>query len=289
LALQLGQNVCGLSLRCGLSLCFCTRPLLSLSFSGFRLPGSSSGFLDQLEQPLDLALPILKPVRRPHTVDGPSTGLEHLLPEPVAVAGSLRGMVRDAIALDPAEEATGNNIVKHSEINAVACDAHLRQDLHVSPRELMKNITLERRLRLGCKAGRDALQPTTLGIQEEFAEQPGAVGRCHGRVDFVPPHGGEHLHALAGTGDKHVKAPPAILAIQRPKVVAQLPVRPLRVGYADEDDVALVTLDILKVLDEERLRASTVEEQLDAGVLPSPQFKLVLDGELLAEVEGPHA
>ena len=35
--------------------------------------------------------------------------------------------------------------------------------------------------------------------------------------------------------------------------------------------------------------ASTVEEQLDAGVLPPPQFKLVLDRELLAEVEGPHA
>jgi hypothetical protein len=62
-------------------------------------------------------------------------------------------MVGDAIAFDATEEATGNDIIEHSEINAVACDTHLRQDLNVSPRQLMKNIALERRLRLGCKTG----------------------------------------------------------------------------------------------------------------------------------------
>ena len=49
-------------------------------------------------------------------------------------------------------------------INAVACDAYLWQDLNISLRELIKNIMLERRLRLGCKAGRDTFQPTTLGV-----------------------------------------------------------------------------------------------------------------------------
>jgi hypothetical protein len=72
-------------------------------------------------------------------------------------------------------------------------------------------------------------------------------------------------------------------------VVAKLAVGGARVRHANEDDVALIALNVLEVLDEEGLRTGEVEERLDRRVAPAPLLELVLDRELLSEVEGPDA
>jgi hypothetical protein len=97
------------------------------------------------------------------------------------------------------------------------------------------------------------------------------------------------VHAVAGARRQDVQPAPAVLAVERPEVVPDPAVRPPAVGDAEEDDVALVALDVLQVLDEEGLGEAAVEEGLQGRLVAPPLLQLILDGELLPQVEGADA
>ena len=65
----------------------------------------------------------------------------------------------------------------------------------------------------------------------------------------------------------------------------ELAVEPACIGDAQEDDVPIVTLDVLEVLHEERAVVPWRKERFEALVLASSRFQLVLDGNLLSQVE----
>ena len=194
-------------------------------------------------------------------------------------------MVGRAVALDAAEVATGHLLVAHAEVYPVAGDAHLRLEQQAAPRKLREDLALERRFGLRGSADDCGVEPPALGVEKEAAEQLRPLRRRARRVDLVSLHRGEDAHALARARRQDVEPAPSVLAVQRAEVVAQHAVRVLCVCDAEEHDIALVALYVLKVLDEERLAPAAREERLDRRVLAAAHFKFVLHCELLAQVE----
>ena len=100
-------------------------------------------------------------------------------------------------------------------------------------------------------------------------------GRCRRRG------GGEHLAPPPGARDQHVQPPLAALAVQRPEVHRHRAVLVPPVADGDEDDVALVALDVLEVLDEERLGRAVRRRTPELGSCLGEQLELVPDVLLL--------
>ena len=63
--------------------------------------------LDACDDPFDLPGPVFEPIGRPDVHQRPPTCLEDLMTKPIAIAGCLRRVIRDAVALDAADEAAG--------------------------------------------------------------------------------------------------------------------------------------------------------------------------------------
>jgi hypothetical protein len=71
-----------LSSRGGIRERLCPRLSLALGFQAGPIPG----LFNEGDKALYLARPVLEPVRRPHAMDRPPAGLEHLLSQPIPVA-----------------------------------------------------------------------------------------------------------------------------------------------------------------------------------------------------------
>src|SRR5205085_5570952 len=93
-----------------------------------------------------LAPRIAEPVRGPDAVHLPAEPLEHLLAQPVAIAGGLGRVVRGSVALDREQVAPRMLRVHHGEVEMVTGDADLR--VHVIPvrAEGARHLDLEVRL-----------------------------------------------------------------------------------------------------------------------------------------------
>ena len=181
-------------------------------------------------------------------------------------------MVGHAVALQAAHEAAGDGRIEHAEVDAIARHAHLGDERGAALGERLEHIALEGRLRVGGLAGDRVVEAAVFGVDQELAQKLWPLGRRSSRVDLVAVHGRKHAHEPARAGDQDVEAAPTVLGIQRPEVVAQPAVGSLGVGDADEDDVALVTLQVLQVLYEEGAVLAGGEERLQAGVLPPALF-----------------
>src|SRR5215203_4463934 len=106
-----------LCIRVCLPSCFVfSRLLLCLFLSNYALPRGDLGLdllrclhsalLYKSNKSLDLPSPVLEPVCRPDTMNGPASRFQNLLPEPITIPRGLTRMVRNAIALDSANKSS---------------------------------------------------------------------------------------------------------------------------------------------------------------------------------------
>ncbi|CPU63527.1 Uncharacterised protein [Mycobacteroides abscessus] len=106
-----------------------------------------------------------------------------------------------------------------------------------------------------------------------------------GQVEFVRLERAEHDDLLLGACHRDVEATLATGSAQRSPVQRDLAAGILRKGEREEDDVALVTLHILEILDEELLLLAS-QGDLDEGVALSDLLEEVEDQLALLGVEG---
>src|SRR3546814_4400662 len=89
--------------------------------------------------------------------------------------------------------------------------------------------------------------------------------------------GAENFAAQLGARVQHVETALAALAAQRTEGMGEIALLGLAIADRDEDDVALVALDILQILDEEGLSAPAQKIFLDVRVLATQQLELFQD------------
>src|SRR5690606_38385812 len=96
-------------------------------------------------------------------------------------------------------------------------------------------------------------------------------------LKLVSPEVAENTHRQFGARDQNIESTVPALAVQR----AELPGNSARlvtsIADADEDLVPLIPLDVLQVLDEERLAPLRSEKRLGLRHLPAQQLDLNLD------------
>ena len=113
------------------------------------------------------------------------------------------------------------------------------------------------------------------------------------QADVVVGNRREHPALPLGAREQHVEPPLAAVAGDRPEPLRQVALGVAAVADRDEDHVALVALDVLQVLDEERLApiagALLAAERFQFGILGAHQFQLVEDRVALRHREGGHA
>ncbi len=105
-------------------------------------------------------------------------------------------------------------------------------------------------LRLG--AGR---QRTIPGIGEEGFQPGNTAGAATGQIDLVRLQGREDQHFQAGPRNSDIQATPAALTVERTKIQADLAVLVRTIADREQDHIPFITLDILQILDKQRLTA----------------------------------
>ena len=193
-------------------------------------------------------------------MEAPAEALELVLPEPVAVPGRRARVVAGAVALDRQHELAGTLRVLRREVDPVAGRAELRDERDPCPLEVVADLNLEGVERGMLSRAVPEVGAAALGVDEVVAEELRAAGRRPLRVHVRRPEGRDHGHPALGPRDRDVEAPLAALEVDRPEVVQEAAVRGLAVADREDDRVALIALDALEVLDEERLVPALGEE-----------------------------
>src|ERR1700760_3105585 len=85
-------------------------------------------------------------------------------------------------------------------------------------------------------------------------------------VDIVVRNGREHLTSSLRTAYQHIQATLSALCAQRSKAHSHKAVRISSVANRNEDNVALIALDVLEILHEKRLVGVSVEKALRARI-----------------------
>ena len=101
---------------------------------------------------------------------------------------------------------------------------------------------------------------------------------------FCAKVGKEHT-MLPSSCEEHIQATLAAFEIDGTKKLAKAPVRVESVPHTHIDHVPLVTLDRLKILDEETFRVLAIEVLIQVRSAPSPEFDLLQDCLLLLHAE----
>src|SRR4051812_3406241 len=106
----------------------------------------------------------------------------------------------------------------------------------------------------------------SVGVVEIRAQVLDALVR--GRRDVSGAHGRDDVDSLSRSGDGDVEPPPSLRLVQNAEVGGDLARLVRAVADGEDDDVALVSLDRLKGLDEEGVEAvGAVEEPVEVAPL----------------------
>ncbi len=196
--------------------------------------------LDRGAQAGLLPLPVQVPGGAPDPVQLPAQRVEHLLADPVPVAGGRRRVVGGAVALDAERErgvAPGRPADPEVDPERTGADPALHP---VTPAaDDVAHRVLERGLGLG--------ELRLLQVQRgdpagRVFEEAGQVAQALvGLGQLAGADRGDHFEAPAGAGGRHVEAAPAVPALEPAQVAAD----------REDHHVALVALDGVQALDEE--------------------------------------
>ena len=222
----------------------------------------------------------------------PAESSQHALPQLVAVAGGRGVPVASAVALDAQEVAARVLRIDDGQVDAIARAADAVADLQAVTLEGRGPLLLEGAAVLGLLGAGVLEVQALLSVLRELQEalevaHPGAAGPVE--VDLVRGQGREDQHLPPGAGDGHVQPAPAALAVQGAEAHAHAPLLVGPVADREEDHVPLVPLDVLQVLDEDRLQLVAGEEGLDGRVVPAGAVEQVEHEALLGLAQGHHA
>src|SRR5262249_42567218 len=135
----------------------------------------------------------------------------------------------------------------------VADGAHMRIDGQSLSLQPSTQLALE--VARGSSSGRlfDS-EPAVLGIAQIIAQDAEAASTRRAHLDVVRAHGRKHDDAAPPAGEQHIEAPVPAAPTDRAEPLSEPRLSELAaIGERDHDHVALVTLEVLEVLDEERL------------------------------------
>ena len=93
----------------------------------------------------------------------------------------------------------------------------------------------------------------SLSILKEVLQALYALSLRAAQIDLITGHRREDQHFTASATDGYIEATLTPCLIQRAKVHTDLPRSICTIADREEDDITLITLHILKVLDEDRL------------------------------------
>ena len=82
--------------------------------------------LDGFDGPLKFSSRVMKPVRTPDPVDGPTPVFEHSLAQPVTVSGRAGAMITRAVTLDTQTVASRLVWIDNTQVDPVTRHPHLR-------------------------------------------------------------------------------------------------------------------------------------------------------------------
>ena len=203
-------------------------------------------------------------------MERPASGLQLLLPEAVALAGGMPGVVPRAVGLYRKDHSPGLVGVGAGEIYPIAGHAVLGRHRDSALLQAMQHIQLES-VERDVAQRRSQLRPAGFGEFQVLAQQ---FHSSRGRptwVHIAVRKRRHHVHARPGASDGDIEAPLAALLIERPEPVGQRAVGGLVVADAEYDDVALVALHALDALHEKALIRAVAEEFLQRRIRQFPQ------------------
>ncbi|MCY1281428.1 hypothetical protein D9M70_302380 [compost metagenome] len=183
-------------------------------------------------------------------------------------------MVGRAVTLDTHQISARLARVAHGQVDEEASNSDLRFALIAVTLQSFNDrhfeITVWRAL-----AFADMRHATGFGEMEEVAQSEYAAAGCASSDNVTRSEGREYLHALLGSGEKHVEAAPPVRTGNGAEALRNGAADfHWAIGGGDVNDVALVTLDVFQVLDEQRFAGLLI------AVKRSLQFRILL-GELL--------
>ena len=94
-----------------------------------------------------------------------------------------------------------------------------------------------------------------LGKLQESLQTFHTPGTAPVEVYLLGLHGGEHHHLCAGTADCHVETTFAANIVEGAEIHGDTATAVWTIAHGEQDDITLVSLDILQVLDEDGLLA----------------------------------
>ena len=191
-------------------------------------------------------------------MNDPASALQDALAELIAVAGAPGGVIGCAIAFDADQVPAGGFGIDHGEIDAVALGAHLGVNLIAVLTKSGADFLFERRF-FAASGGEGDFDLAGLGEFEIALEgrDPEASAIC---AEIVGGEVAEDFAAAAGAGDENVQAALPTISKERAELLPDHTRGVSTVGHADHDDVALITLDVFEVLDDEGLVGMSVPE-----------------------------
>ncbi len=201
-------------------------------------------------EPLHFAVGVGPPVGRPYTKQAPAELFENLLTQPVAVSCRGGAVVSGTITLDASKKFSFCIGVDHTEVDTEVGDADLGMDLPAAHPQPFGNRFFEAALEIAaCGSsydGEDALS-ALFGKHEDLFEVLDTLRDGAGEIDMISARGSKDEELFPCAGYCHIEPPCAAGLVEWPEIHRDLSrhIGPIREGQ--DDDVPLLTLNILEV------------------------------------------
>jgi len=172
--------------------------------------------------------------------------------------------------------------ISDGEIDEKSGDTHLRINLVTERHDGLAHGFLEGRILIAFGIGGDREMAGSGVVEKGFEGGHASAGGAF-QIDIFRDDRGKDLAAFSRARDEDVQAALAAVHAERAEAHGQVSVGILAVADGNQDDIALVTLDIFQVFHEERLIDVIGEKRFGVRMLAAGRFQFIENGLLLAD------
>ena len=197
---------------------------------------------------------MLVPLGCPDADKIPAESLQNLCPEPVPIAGNLRGPVVRAVAENTGKVHTKLIRIFYCNVNPEPGTSDILRNMVTVVLQQPRDGVTEQSGHIIRSFPTCTKRSTAIGsIGQECCKSGNSGGRPRLNSKIRSPEVGKHHTAFTGTGDQNIQPPLTAVLIERTKVSAQLVVFIKPVPDTDKHRVAFISLHGFQVLDKEVL------------------------------------